>query len=114
MRKLITADAFALARFMKTAELKNELKPIFDKFKGDDNADVEEAGIEALLTLMDVVGEKKVEKAFYELLASPFEMTAQEVENLELEQLINNFVELVKNNSLTSFFNLAGRLNLKS
>ena len=53
-----------------------------------------------------------MENALYEFLAGPFELNLEEVKNLEVEEVINKFKQLAKENNLIDFFKKAGQLKL--
>ena len=75
---------------------------------------VEDVGIEGILSLIEILAEKKCEQAIYEVLAGPFEMAPKEVEQMDLIALAENLETLAKENDLKRFFTLlAGLLSKK-
>lgn len=103
MKKLKTSDLFAALRVMKQANVRDELKPIFEKAK-QDNADVQSVGMDGILAIVGALTEKKAEKAMFEFLAGPFEVKPSEVEEMPITELIENLKHLAKENDLTDFF----------
>jgi len=102
MRKLQTKDVFEVLRIIKKANIKEELKP-YVKMAANSELDIEELGIDGVLGLIEILSQKNSEKALYDALAGPFEMTAKEVENLDLNKLIENLETLAKENDLKVF-----------
>lgn len=103
MRKLQTVDVFAALRVIKAANLREEIKPILKK-ASEGQASIEDIGIEGMLSVVELLAEHKAEKAMYEVLAGPFEMTAEEVGCLELSKLAENMKRLAEENDLQAFF----------
>lgn len=103
MKKLQTRDIFAALRIVKAAEMREALKPVLQKVSaGKDSA--EDIGIEAILTVLESVSGTKAENAFYAFLASPLEMSADEVATLPLNDFMACLKELAKENDLAGFF----------
>lgn len=108
MRKLKTTDIPALCRGLKKLGLKDEFKKIAQEAEGI--TDVWEKGFEFIWSLFDVATESNGESVIYDFLAGPFEMTAQEVADLELEVLMDNCRQLAAENNLGAFFKSAAKL----
>lgn len=112
MRKIMTKDIFATMRVIKKSGMKQQLIPLVKKAA---EADVAEVGIEGMLTVMEVLAEHNSERAVYEVLSGPFEMTSDEVEALELDELTTMLTELGEQNNLRNFFKaLSGMITSKS
>ena len=105
MRKIQTSDVFNAMRLIKKANLKEEIKPIL-KMASSGELNIEDVGIEGILSFVEILTEKKSEQAIYEVLAGPFEMEAKEVEKMELNDLVDNLDLLSKENDLKRFFTL--------
>lgn len=114
MRKLSTSDIFAALRIVKNAELREELKPfMLAASKGEVN--VEDLGLDVILTVMEAVSGTKAEHAFYQFLAGPFEMSAEDVAALPLDDLAENLSKLAEENDLHGFFvSVSGLMRKKS
>lgn len=113
MRKIQTKDIFSAMRIVKKSGMKQQLIPLIEKAAGAE--DVAQIGIEGFLTVMEVLSENNAERAMYEVLAGPFEMTAREVETLELDELASMLGELGEQNNLRNFFKaLSGLITSKS
>lgn len=112
MRKLQTQDVFAAMRAISKANLREEIKPFLKKASAGE-VNVEDVGIEGILGLMEVLSRKNSEQAFYEVLAGPFEMAAEEVMTLDLVELAGMIETLSKENDLKRFFTLLAGLITK-
>jgi hypothetical protein len=113
MRKLQTSDVFNAMRLIKKANLKEEIKPVL-KMAAAGEMNVEDVGIEGILSLIEILAEKKSEQAIYDVLAGPFEMEPKDVEKMDLNVLADNLDALAKENDLKRFFSLlAGLLGKK-
>lgn len=108
MRKLRTSDLPSFCRSLKKLGLKEEFKKIAREAEGV--KDVWEKGFDFVWQLFDVATEVEGEVAVYEFLAGPFEMTAQEVAELDLDVLITNCKQLAAENNLGAFFKSAAKL----
>jgi hypothetical protein len=112
MRKLQTPDVFNALRAISKANLKEEIKPIIKKAI-EEKMNIEDAGIEGVLSMLDFLSQHKCEQAFYEVLSGPFEMTADEVKKLDLVIFVDNIETLSKENDLKRFFTLLAGLITK-
>lgn len=108
MRKLKTTDLPAFCRGLKKLGLKDEFKKIAQEAEGI--KDVWEKGFEFIWSLFDLATEADGEGVIYEFLAGPFEMTAKEVADLDLDVLIANCQQLAAENNLGAFFRSAAKL----
>lgn len=108
MRKLKTTDIPALSRCLKKLGLKEQFREL--ALKSDNMKDMWADGFDFVWNLFDVATEKSGEAALYEFLAGPFEMTPEQVADLDLDVLIENLQTMVKENNLGTFFNIAARL----
>jgi len=112
MRKIMTKDIFMAMRVIKKSGMKQELIPLVQKAA---EAGIEQIGIEGILTVIEVLSENNSEKALYEVLAGPFEMSVEEVESLELDVFTGMLCELGEQNNLQNFFKaLSGLITSKS
>lgn len=112
MRKLQTSDVFAAMRAISKANLREEIKPILKQASAE-GVKVEDVGIEGMLGLIEIFSKKNSEQAIYDVLAGPFEMTAKEVEEMDILMLAENLETLGKENSLKRFFTLLAGLITK-
>ena len=102
MRKLKSADVFVALRMIKKASIKEEMRPYF-ALAAEGKLNVNDLGIETVLGLMEILCEKKAEFAFYEFLAGPFEKTAEEIEDMDLDQFVQQLAQIGKENDLKVF-----------
>ena len=103
MRKLNTSDVFAALRLIRAANLREEIKPVM-RVASEGKLSVEDVGIDGIISVVEMLAEKKAEKAMYEVLSGPFEMEPEEVANMELVQFAENLQQLAKENDLRAFF----------
>ena len=108
MRKLKTTDVPVFCRLIKRLGVKDQIREL--ALKANTAADVWDNGFDFMWNLFDIATEKNGEAAIYEFLAGPFEMTPEEVRDLELDALIGNVQQLVKENNLAGFFKSAAAL----
>ena len=105
MRKLRTTDALVFCRCIKRLGLKEQIRNII--MNADTAKDVLDQGFDIIWTMFDLATEKEGEKAIYEFLSGPFEMTPKQVSELELDVLISNIKQLAEENNLAGFFKTA-------
>lgn len=108
MRKLKTTDVPALSRCLKKLGVKEQFREL--ALKSNSVKDMWADGFDLVWNLFDTATEKPGESALYEFLAGPFEMTPEQVADLDLDIMIENLQILVKENNLGTFFNVAARL----
>jgi len=114
MRKLNTPDVFKAFRVITKSSLKDELQKVIEDLAKNGFDTVEKVGIEGILATIGCLSDEKTEKMFYEVLAGPFEMTAKQVAELDIETMGQMLTELYKENNLKSFFTaLSGLMNKK-
>lgn len=118
MRKINTSDIFKTMRLLKTAGVKEELLPMIKNYadqlrrasQNAENADtdntalVESVGIFAILSVMEVLATANCESSVYEILAGIFGNTADEVANMDLDELALNLEIMAAENDLKKFF----------
>lgn len=109
MRKLNLSDVFAFSRLIRILGLKNELKSIMEQSKGN-GADVEQLGIDTILMVMNAAANEGADAAAYAFLGPIFEMDPQQVAELPLGILIENFKQIAAENDLARFFTQAAKL----
>lgn len=107
MRKLKTSDIPSLCRGLKKLGLKEEFKKIAQE--ANEMKDVWEKGFDLIWQLFDTATETNGEAVIYEFLAGPFEMTPEEVADLDLDILIDNCKTLARDNNLGAFFKSAAK-----
>lgn len=103
MRKLNTSDVFALARVIRASGIRDELRPLIRR-ASESNAPVEDVGIDGFMTIMEALAERKAENAIYEALSGPFEVSAEDIANMPLPQMVEKLSALAQENELKSFF----------
>lgn len=108
MRKLKTTDLPAFCRSLKKLGLKDKVKALAQE--ANNLHDAWDRGFEIIWELFDVATETGGEGAIYEFLAGPFEMTPEEVADLDLDILIENCQNLARENNLGAFFKSAAKL----
>jgi len=108
MRKIVTKDAFALARIIKKANIRKEVAEFATTFSKGKNA--KEVGLEFFVLLIESTSEPAVEKEIYSMIASIAEADEKEIPNKPLSELIEILKEIVKENDLNGFFTQASAL----
>lgn len=108
MRKLKTKDLFVAVRAIKEIGVREEIKKITMKL--DKNTDVNEAGIDVFLAIFEKATEKKSEKVIYDFLSGPFEVTPEEVEEMELFEMIEKLKEIADIGKWRGFLSSAAQL----
>lgn len=108
MRKLKTTDLPAFCRSLKKLGLKEKVKILAQE--ANNLHEAWDRGFEIIWELFDVATEVGGESAIYEFLAGPFEMTAEQVADLDLDILIDNCKRLAAENNLGAFFKSAAKL----
>ena len=111
MRKLKTTDIPSFCRTVKKLGLKEKFKTL--AIEANTGKDVWDRGFDLVWDLFDAATEQNGEAALYEFLAGPFEMTPQEVGDLDLDILFENIQHIAKENNLSVFFNAAAKLMMK-
>lgn len=108
MRKLKTSDIPVLCRCLKKLGLKEQIQAIAKD--SDTMKDVWDRGFDMIWNFFDIATEADGENCIYEFLAGPFEMTPEEVSNLDIDVLLSNLRQLVTENNLVAFFKSAAVL----
>ena len=108
MRKLKTSDIPCLCRSLKKLGLKEKFKALAQD--ANSAKDAWDRGFDIIWELFDTATEVGGEIAIYEFLAGPFEMTPEEVADLDLGTLIENCQHLARENNLGAFFKSAAKL----
>ncbi|WMJ83406.1 hypothetical protein ACS3UN_10055 [Oscillospiraceae bacterium LTW-04] len=109
MRKLTTQDVFVALRIVSDLQLKDEVQTLA-KLANDKELSRDEIGAQAFMKVLDLFVSKKAEGRVYEFLAGPFEMTPEQVRDLELMVLANNLQLMAEENNIAGFFTLLGGL----
>lgn len=109
MRKLNTADIFAMARIVRASGVREELRELIGRVASQ-GLSIQSVGIEGVLVIMETIAEKKGEAAIYAALSGPFEMPAEEIAVMELDKLLDHFEQLYRDNNLQRFFDSVSRI----
>lgn len=107
MRKLKTSDIPVLCRCIKRMGLKEQIQKIAQE--ANTAKDVWEKGFDLIWGIFDLATEQNGEGQVYEFLAGPFEMTPEEVRDLDLNILLENMKRLGEENNLAVFFKFAAK-----
>ena len=108
MRKLKTRDIPAFCRVLKTLGIKEEVREIAKN--ADATKNVWDIGFDLIWRLLDVATEANGEDALYSFLAGPFEMTPDDVGDMDLPDLIAGLKQIAEENDLADFFRNAAQL----
>ena len=104
MRKLNTADVFAVARFIRASGMRNQLLPVIRQAAEEANGAEDQEDRDGFLTVLEAMAERKSEAAIYEVLAGPMECSAEDVEKMPLDELLPNLRQIAEENRLKDFF----------
>lgn len=123
MRKLQTQDVFKMARIIKAANLKEEIKRAIEgaNLKGSldqsgiDQNDkvVEKVGMDVFFTVLEACGDHTVEKLFYDFLAGITEKSEEDIRTMSLDGMAEAVKQIIRENNMSVFFKAAGRFPLK-
>ena len=132
MRKLGLKDAFALARIIKIAGIRDEIvsfgyevrerQKVAEAAKNENGGksetalelSAERAGFEFIITIITSIADERAEQLFYKLYADiKQDVTSEEVSLYDFETIKTDVSELVKKNDLKSFFRSASALMSK-
>ena len=132
MRKLGLKDAFALARIIKIAGIRDEIvsfgyevrerQKVAEAAKNENGGksetalelSAERAGCEFIITIITSIADERAEQLFYKLYADiKQDVTPEEVSLYDFETIKTDVSELVKKNDLKSFFRSASALMSK-
>ena len=108
MRKLKTSDVPVLCRSLKKLGLKERFRTLAQE--ANNAQEVWDRGFDVLWSLFDAATEEGGETALYDFLAGPFEMTPDEVRDLDVDVLLENLQQLARDNNLANFFKSAAKL----
>lgn len=109
MRKLQTTDLFKALRLVKSANLREELKPVLIK-ASKTGVQVKDIGIEAFITIIEAFASNNAEEKFYEFLSEPLEKDIEEIKNMGLMELYESLKELAKVSDLQAFFTVLSNM----
>ena len=107
MRKLKTTDIPAFCRCLKKIGIKDRIKQIAEE--SNKIQDVWNKGFDLIWGIFDIATEQEGEAHLYAFLAGPFEMTPNEVADLDLDILFANLKQLAEENNLLTFFKFAAK-----
>lgn len=114
MRKINTSDVFKLARIVRKANMKEEVKKIFSQIteaKKDDSKNIDdvqrEVGMEMIAYLIEACGDELVEKDIYGLLAGISEKKESDIKNQSIDATIEMLKQIAKENDIQNFFSVA-------
>ena len=114
MRKLTLPDAFAFARILKAADIKSEIvnfsKEIIARKNKKQEINIDEIGLEFVVTLITAAADVKVEEKIYSFLASVCEMDVENIKKLNISQIKEIISEIIAENDLKTFFQSASAL----
>lgn len=105
MRKLKTKDIPVFCRCVKKLGIKETIQTIAKE--SDSMKDIWDKGFDLIWNLFDTATEQAGEMYIYEFLAGPFEMSPEEVSDLDMDILLENIQQLLSENNLIAFFKFA-------
>ena len=105
MRKLKTRDVPAFCRCLKRMGVKDKFKEM--AMEANTLKDIADRGFDLIWDLFDLATEQDGERHIYDFLAGPFEMSSEEVSDLDIDVLFENIKQLIQENNLVAFFKFA-------
>lgn len=109
MRELQTNDLFNAARIIKKLKLKEEFSSAVQLASAEKRSEMQ-LGFDLMYIVIDKVTDEHVEKEFYQFLAEPFEVPAEEIAKMKPIDLINGLKEIAKPEEWADFFGNLRRL----
>lgn len=106
MRKLQTSDVFELARLIKRAGIKDELKDVALKANKED---IEGTGFDLIFGVVEKLTEQKVEDDLYKFLSGPLEESPEEVKVMDPLELVEKIMRIADMEKWKAFLKLAVR-----
>lgn len=111
MKKLKLPDSFAFARIIESSGCKDDICNFIDSIDFENNLEVDDTfAFKFFIRTFIALAKEDTEKLVYEFLAGVFEMTTDEVRDLDFEELGNQFKELVRVNNIKNFLKGAQEL----
>ena len=108
MRKLKTSDIPSFCRCLKKLGVREQFRAVAEA--SDTVREAWEKGFDLIWGIFDAATEQGGENALYDFLAGPFEMTSQEVANLDLGELFAGLQQLIEDENIVTFFKFAAQL----
>lgn len=104
MKKPETNDLFNFARVIKASGMRKELSELIEKATKEKKINYNQVGINGFLLILEALAGKNAEEAIYIALANPFEMSAEEIAKLPIDEFFEKLTELVKLIDIKRFF----------
>lgn len=118
MRKLGLKDAWALARIINKANIKDDIiafaNEIYIRQQSGKKLNVEDVGLEFVITLITSMSSESVENQFYKLYADVKGTTVEDVAVTDFSTLKSDIKTIISENDLKSFFQSLSGLMSKS
>lgn len=89
MRRLKSCDVFTAMRLIKAAGVKEEFERVALYVRQAGKLNVNELGAELIFSVIEGLASAGAEQKFYEFVSGPLEMSAEEVKEMELFDLID-------------------------
>lgn len=107
MRKLVTADVFALSRVVKTLGVRDTIRRYLQQVQN--GANPEDVSFDVILEIFEAAGTNNAEQAVYDMLAQIYEVKSEDVARMPINEQIQRLKQLAEENDLKSFFTLVLR-----
>lgn len=108
MRNLKTSDIPSFCRCLKKLDVREQFRAV--AAESSTAREAWEKGFDLIWGIFDTATEQAGEKALYDFLAGPFEMTSQEVADLDLGKLFAGLQQLIEDENIVTFFKFAAQL----
>ena len=108
MRKLKTSDIPSFCRCLKKLGVRDQFRAVAKA--SDTMREAWDKGFDLIWGIFDAASEQTGETALYDFLAGPFEMTSQEVADMDLGKLFAGFQQILDDENIVAFFKFAAQL----
>ena len=110
MRSLRNKDLFTFVRMVKNAGISDEIKKLVLSINNLKDVNVESFGYDILFTVFEAAADNNNEQAVYEFLSGPFEMTTEEIADMDLTDTYEALNKIADVEKWKSFFSSAAKL----
>lgn len=104
MRKLKGKDLFPAMRLLYSLDMKDELK----KMSVQDESQ-EEAGFSLIFDIFGKALKKESEEKVFQFLSGPFEMSVEDIQEMDMDKICHSFVYDIGVSDLINFFKRAAQ-----
>lgn len=108
MRRAKTADMFKFVRLVVDLKIKDEFYSLVDDIekrqKENKPVDIDKEGFKLVYSIISMASTEEAEQRIYDFLSGPFEMTPEEVKNLDYIEFMEALKKTIDIKALIDFF----------